>query len=57
VVDHRAVSLCQRIIHKTSVRRFGKVDEIGGSVLFLASHASSYMTGATLHYDGRYTAK
>jgi NAD(P)-dependent dehydrogenase (short-subunit alcohol dehydrogenase family) len=57
VVDHLAVSLSQRIIHKIPVRRFGKVDEIGGSVLFLASHASSYMTGATLHYDGRYTAQ
>jgi hypothetical protein len=34
VVDHLALSLSQRIIRKIRVRRFGEVDEIGGSVLF-----------------------
>lgn len=49
--------LFDRIIRKIPLRRFGEVDEIGGPVVFLASHPSSYMTGATLHYDGGYTAQ
>jgi NAD(P)-dependent dehydrogenase (short-subunit alcohol dehydrogenase family) len=49
--------LSQRINRKISLRRFGQVGEIGGPVVFPASHAFSYMTGATLHYDGGYTAQ
>jgi NAD(P)-dependent dehydrogenase (short-subunit alcohol dehydrogenase family) len=49
--------LAKRVLRKIPLRRFGTVAEIGGPIVFLASSASSYMTGATLHFDGGYTAQ
>jgi NAD(P)-dependent dehydrogenase (short-subunit alcohol dehydrogenase family) len=41
---------------KTPLKRLGKADEIASVALFLASDASSYITGATIMVDGGWTA-
>lgn len=39
------------------VGRTGRVDDLDGAPLFLASPASNYVTGHTLFVDGGFTAK
>jgi NAD(P)-dependent dehydrogenase (short-subunit alcohol dehydrogenase family) len=40
------------LLDPTPMKRLGTIDEIAGPVLFLASDAASYMTGATIVVDG-----
>lgn len=40
---------------RTPLRRWGEADEVGGSIVFLASDASAFITGQTLLIDGGIT--
>jgi NAD(P)-dependent dehydrogenase (short-subunit alcohol dehydrogenase family) len=45
----------ERNIANTPMKRYGHLEELKGSIVFLASEASSYATGSILHIDGGYT--
>lgn len=54
--EHDASEKQQQIKTFTPMQRRGKPEELVGPVVFLASDASSYVTGTVLFADGGYTA-
>ncbi len=46
----------QEFLLRTPMRRFGKVDELVGAAVFLASDAASFVTGHLLAVDGGFLA-
>jgi 2-dehydro-3-deoxy-D-gluconate 5-dehydrogenase len=45
------------IIMRTPAGRFGKPEEMAGAAIFLASHASDFVTGSTVFVDGGYAIR
>jgi NAD(P)-dependent dehydrogenase (short-subunit alcohol dehydrogenase family) len=46
----------QEILMRTPMHRFGKIEELVGAAIFLASDAASFVTGHLLVVDGGYLA-
>ena len=44
------------VAQRTPAGRWGRVEELGGAVVFLASEASNYVNGQVLYVDGGMTA-
>jgi NAD(P)-dependent dehydrogenase (short-subunit alcohol dehydrogenase family) len=47
----------QSFVDRIPLGRWGDPEELGGAIVFLASEASSFMTGAVLTIDGGWTAQ
>ena len=40
------------MLNKIPMKRFGKMEDLDGIIIFLASNASSYITGQIFYVDG-----
>jgi len=46
----------QSMLQKIPMRRFGRLEDLGGAAIFLCSDAAAYITGQILYVDGGYLA-
>lgn len=56
IFDNQPKSFVEKYTKKTPLKRMGVPDDIIGAVIFLASDASSYITGQNILIDGGWTA-
>lgn len=47
----------QKLADQTAIGRNGNVEDLDGTVVFLAARASDYVTGQVIYVDGGFTAK
>lgn len=47
----------QKLADQTAIGRNGNVEDLDGTVIFLAARASDYVTGQVIYVDGGFTAK
>lgn len=55
VKNHRK-EFAEEIVKRTPMKRMGQPEEVVGAAIFLASDASTYITGETIFVDGGWTA-
>ncbi len=55
VFDHQDKNFVKKYEQKVPLRRMARPEDVASAVLFLASEAASYITGATLMVDGGWT--
>lgn len=48
--------LYEKVINRTALGRLGELDDVVGTLVFLASPAAGFITGQTIYVDGGYTA-
>lgn len=53
---HKDPEAEQRVLKRNPMERWGNVDELTGAAIFLATDASSFVTGTTIAVDGGMTA-
>ena len=46
----------QSMLQRIPMRRFGRLEDLGGAVVFLCSDAAAYITGQIIYIDGGYLA-
>lgn len=51
------VDFRRQVLEKIKLKRLGRVDDVMGGIVFLASDASNLMTGSALMLDGGWTAE
>ena len=55
IFNHQDPQFVQKYIERTPMKRMGTPEDIVGPAIFLATEASSYMTGQIIMVDGGWT--
>lgn len=50
-------SLNETVLNRTPVKRWGRIDDLAGAAVFLASSASDFVTGTSIPVDGGYSVQ